>query len=86
MNSSKNSSAIALIIAGIIAVAGAIIVVLALLTPVSFGWFAYAPLSDAVFLPSVIALPAWTLVGVVHFIAGLVTISYLIGKRRGRRA
>lgn len=88
METRKRRSAIALILAGVAAVAGAIVLILALLTPLppsaSFGWFAYAPLSDTVFLPSdVIALPTWALVGVGLLVVGLVALSYMIGRRSG---
>lgn len=80
-----------MVVGGVAAVAGAAILARALLLiPVSpsasFGWFAYAPLSDAVFVPSgVIALPTWALAGVGLLVAGVVAISYMIGKRSGSK-
>ncbi len=86
MESRKKHSAMILTIAGIAAVAGAIILTLALMTlpssAASFGWFAYAPLSDAVFVPSgVIAIPMWGLGGLGLLVGGVIAISYLFGRR-----
>ena len=47
----------------------------------SFGWFAYAPLSDAIFSPSVNLVP-----GLTFLIGGLVVLAgfggYLLGRHR----
>lgn len=51
----------------------------------SFGWFAYAPLSDETFQPG--PAPSATLVvGAVLLVSGFVLIAGWVGWRLGRRA
>lgn len=88
MESHKKRDTIILTIASVATVAGAIILIVALLTApapeATFGWFAYAPLSDAVFVPGgLLVFPTWALGGVGLFVAGAVAISYMIGRRSG---
>lgn len=72
-------------IAGALAVVGAIVAVIGLLTPVSFGWFAYQPLANAAFAPdaSGVFLSRVTIVGFVILAIGMVAVAFLAGVRAG---
>lgn len=67
---------------------GAVVLVIGLLTPVTFGWFAYQPLSDATFVPDGggVFLSPTTIVGLVVLTIGSLTVAFLAGRRaeRGR--
>lgn len=54
----------------------------------SFGWFAYAPLSNTTFLPlgDVTLLGPGGAAGIIAVIAGLVLLAFWSGYRTGRRA
>lgn len=81
---------LAWIIAGALVVAGLVVVIVGVLTPVSFGWFAYQPLAAATFTPgaSGFFLSRTTFVGWLVLTAGLLFLAYLLGRRAGsaRRA
>jgi heme/copper-type cytochrome/quinol oxidase subunit 1 len=77
--------------AGLVAVAGAVVIVIGMFTPMgtaSFGWFAYQPLADATFVPggSAVVLSRTAVVGWIVFAAGLVTLAFLAGRTAGRRS
>lgn len=68
--------------------ASATLVGLGLLTrsqtrPSSFGWFAYAPLSETIFVPPV--LDPGGIIGAVLLGLGLIALGFLVGLRIGRR-
>lgn len=74
--------------AGIVIAAGAVVVIAGLLTPVTFGWFAYQPLADATFVPRAgVFLSRITIFGWVILTIGLLAVAFLAGRRtaRGRR-
>ena len=72
-------------IASALAIAGSIVAVVGLLTPVSFGWFAYQPLANAAFAPgaSGVFLSRVTIVGFVILTIGMVALAFLAGVRAG---
>lgn len=76
--------------AGAIVCAGAVMIVIALFTPIgiaSFGWFAYQPLADATFVPggSAVVLSRLAVTGWVLFAGGLIALAFLAGRAAGRR-
>jgi heme/copper-type cytochrome/quinol oxidase subunit 1 len=77
------------VVAGIVAMAGLVVVIVGLITPVtaSFGWFAYQPLADATFLPveSGVFVSRVTLIGCIVLTIGLLTVAFLAGRRSARR-
>ena len=77
--------------AGLVAVAGAIMIGIGLFTPMgaaSFGWFAYQPLANATFVPggSAVVLSRITAAGWIILAAGLITLAFLAGRVAGRRS
>ena len=56
---------VALILSGVLVVGGAVLVAVSSQTTVSFGWFAYQPMFDSVFVPGgfVLALSQPAVVG-----------------------
>lgn len=73
-------------IAGIVIAAGAVVLIAGLLTPVTFGWFAYQPLADATFGPggSGVFLSRITIIGWVILTIGLLAVAFLVGRRTAR--
>lgn len=70
--------------AAFLAVAGLGVTVIQLITATqsaSFGWFAYQPLANAVFMPtgSFVSPQMWG--GIFAFVAGLVAVAFLTGRR-----
>lgn len=77
---------VALIHSGVLAVTGALVILLAPQASASFGWFAYQPLSDAVFVPGgFIVLTQAAIVGAVLAIVGLIGLAAVVGFALGRR-
>jgi hypothetical protein len=77
---------VALILAGVLVVTGALVILLAPQASASFGWFAYQPLSDAVFFPGgFIVLTQTAIVGGVLAIVGLIGLAAVVGFALGRR-
>lgn len=77
--------------AALIVVTGVITIVFGLAAPqasASFGWFAYQPLANAVFVPGgpAIVLSPLTIVGWVVFTIGLLGLAFLAGRVTARRA
>jgi len=67
-------------------VVGVVVLVVASARPVSFGWFAYAPLSDTTFTADgVHVFSTATLVGAVVLVVGLLVLAAWLGYRRGAR-
>jgi heme/copper-type cytochrome/quinol oxidase subunit 1 len=77
------------VVAGIVAMAGLVVVIVGLITPVtaSFGWFAYQPLADATFLPvaSGVFVSRATVIGSIVLTIGLLGFAFLAGRRSARR-
>jgi hypothetical protein len=72
-------------IAGIVIAAGVIVLTVGLLTPVTFGWFAYQPLADATFVPGAgVFLSRITIIGWVILTIGLLAVAFLAGWRTAR--
>lgn len=74
-------------IAGAFVIVGFIVAIGGLLTPVSFGWFAYQPLASAVFAPggSGVFLSRVTIAGFVILTLGLLALAFLVGVRAGAK-
>lgn len=74
--------AIAVVVAG----AGAVVLIVGLMTPVAFGWFAYQPLANATFVPDAggVFLSRLTIVGLAILTMGLLAIAFLAGFRAAR--
>ena len=72
-------------IAGILVVTGVVVLVVGLLTPVTFGWFSYQPLADATFTPggSGVFLSRATIIGSIVLMIGLLALAFLVGWRAG---
>ena len=67
-------------------VVGVVVLVVASARPVSFGWFAYAPLSDTTFTADgVHVFSTESLVGAVVLVVGLLVLAAWLGYRRGAR-
>ena len=81
--SARQRSIIAWTLAGIATAAGAVLLVAGLLTPVTFGWFAYQPLADATFVPDSggVFLSRITIIGWVILTFGLLAVAFLLGRR-----
>jgi uncharacterized membrane protein len=73
------------IVAAVLVAAGAMVTVVGLMTPVSYGWFAYQPLADATFTPGGdgVWLARATVVGLLLLALGLIALAFLIGRRVG---
>lgn len=69
----------------VVSVVGAIVLFVGLLTPVSYGWFAYQPLADAAFVPegSGLFVSRVALFGGLVLGVGLITLAFLAGWRAG---
>jgi heme/copper-type cytochrome/quinol oxidase subunit 1 len=81
----ERAEVVAWSIAGVILLAGVITVAIGLASPVSFGWFAYAPLADAAFTPEYdgVFVARITIIGAIAVGIGLVALAYLAGRRAG---
>lgn len=77
---------VVLILSGVLVAGGVVLVAVSSQTPASFGWFAYQPMSDSLFVPGgfvVLTQPA--IVGVVVTGVGVVGLSAATGFMVGRR-
>lgn len=78
------------VVAGALALAGIVAGTATLLfsqtTTQTFGWFAYAPLSDEVFLPGMTILGNGQITGLALLAAGLICAAFWAGLRVGRRS
>lgn len=77
--------------AALVAIAGAVTIVIGTFTPMgvaSFGWFAYQPLAAATFSPggSAVILSRIAVAGWVIFAVGMVALAFLAGRVVGRRS
>lgn len=82
----RKKTIVAWAIAGAGVAAGAVVLIVGLLTPVTFGWFAYQPLADATFVPGAggLFLSRITIIGWVILTIGLLAVAFLAGRRTGR--
>ena len=73
--------------AGVLVLTGVVVLIVGLLTPVTYGWFAYQPLSDATFTPggSDVVLSRVTIIGSVVLTVGLLALAFLAGWRAGAK-
>ena len=74
-------------VVGLVLLIGAVTTVVGLLTPVTFGWFAYQPLADATFNPvgDALLVSRTTVVGFIVVTLGLIALAFLAGWRLARR-
>ncbi len=76
---------LALLVSGILIAGGAILFISATQASASFGWFAYQPLSGAVFMsPDLILLTPLAAVGIGIGVVGLTGLALLVGFVIGR--
>jgi hypothetical protein len=63
------------------------VLILGLLTPVTYGWFAYQPLAEATFTPggTDVVLSRVTIIGSLVLTMGLLTLAFLAGWRAGAK-
>jgi heme/copper-type cytochrome/quinol oxidase subunit 1 len=73
--------------AGILVLIGLVVLTVGLLTPVTFGWFAYQPLAAATFTPGAdgVFFSRVTIIGCVILTIGLVAVAFLAGWRAGAK-
>ena len=80
------TSRLVLAVGSVLSVVGVVVLVVASARPVSFGWFAYAPLSDTTFTADGVNLfSTASLVGAVVLVIGLLVLAAGLGYRRGVR-
>ncbi len=66
--------------------AGVVMAIYGATTPKAYGWFAYAPLSEATFhAENFVLVDPWAIAGVVLLVAGLLPLAFTAGCRTGRR-
>ena len=84
--SERKRSTLAWVIAGVIVGVGCIVLLIGVLTPVTFGWFAYQPIADATFVPGGggVFLSRTTIVGWVFLTIGLLAVAFLAGRHAAR--
>ena len=84
---SRRATIVAWTLAAVLVGAGLVMSIIGVLTPVSFGWFAYQPDSGATFSPqgNVVILTRTAVVGSAVLALGLITLAFLAGLRRGDR-
>lgn len=91
MRGRRERAPLLLVVGGVVlAVAGVVVLVVATVQatsePASFGWFAYAPLSDTTFVADGLHLVSTTsLVGAGLLVVGLLALSAWFGYRLGTR-
>ncbi|HEX5859554.1 MAG TPA: hypothetical protein VFY91_15735 [Microbacterium sp.] len=87
MTNPDRRESLAWMVAGAVVVVGVVATVVGLLTPVTFGWFAYQPLADATFVPGGdhVILSRTTAIGFVVVALGLLALAFLCGRRFARR-
>ena len=78
---------VTLILSGVLVASGAVLAAVSSQPTVSFGWFAYQPMSDSLFVPGgfvVLTQPA--IVGAVVTVVGLIGLGAAMGFALGRRS
>ncbi|WP_146072866.1 hypothetical protein [Cryobacterium sp. Y62] len=83
-NSSRRVGVFMVVFGAVAAVIGFVLLLLPS-GPASFGWFAYAPLSNTTFFPPGGLLSVRTQIGIVLFIVGLVLLAFGAGWMLGQR-
>lgn len=74
------------IVSAIVAIVGLVMFVIAITTPVSFGWFAYAEIPDEVLTSSSFFLLTPTgAIGATLLAIGLIGIAFILGTIRGAK-
>lgn len=66
---------------------GVVVLIVGLLTPVTYGWFAYQPLADVTFTPggNDVVLSRVTIIGSIVLTMGLLALAFLAGLRAGAK-
>ena len=86
MARSTGREAVAWVVAGVLVLTGVVTVIIGLSSPVSFGWFAYQPLANAVFVPGGgVFVSRMTIVGFAVLTVGLIALAFIGGWRLARR-
>jgi hypothetical protein len=78
---------VVLTLSGVLVAGGAVLVAVSSQPTVSFGWFAYQPMSDSLFVPGgfvVLTQPA--IVGAVFAVVGLIGLGAATGFALGRHS
>lgn len=74
------------IVSAIMAIVGLVMFVIAITTPVSFGWFAYAEVPDEVLMSSsFFLLTPMGAIGATLLAIGLIGIAFILGTIRGAK-
>jgi hypothetical protein len=83
----SRSEAVGWVVAGVLVLAGMTALVVGVLTPVSFGWFAYAPLSGSTLVPTGdgVLMSRATIIGSIALALGLIVLAFLAGRNMRRR-
>ena len=82
MKRSPRAEVVGWAIAALLVVIGLTVAVVAMVNPVTTGWFAYAPLSGSISVGTDgVIVPRSAIVGVVVLVVGLIGLSYLAGRR-----
>jgi heme/copper-type cytochrome/quinol oxidase subunit 1 len=78
---SRRRAAAAWATAGFLALTGVVVLIVGVLTPATYGWFAYQPLADASFTPggSGVVLSRLTIIGSIVLTMGLIALAFLAG-------
>jgi hypothetical protein len=85
-SSSRRRTTIAWVAGVLAAAVGLALVIAGTATPVTFGWFAYAPETNTSSFPAeLVVLRRSTVAGAMLLTAGLVTLGVLAGMRLGAR-
>ncbi|MET0780253.1 MAG: hypothetical protein ABWZ16_01870 [Microbacterium sp.] len=83
----SRGAALAWATAGVLVLTGAVVLIVGLLTPVTYGWFAYQPLADATFTPggNDVVLSRVTIIGSIVVTIGVLALAFLAGLRVGAK-
>jgi heme/copper-type cytochrome/quinol oxidase subunit 1 len=84
---SSRRAAAAWATASVLVLTGVVVLIVGLLTPPSYGWFAYQPLAGATFTPggSDVVLSRVTIIGSIALTTGLLALAFLAGRRSGAK-
>lgn len=79
--------ALAWAIAGVLVLAGVVVLIVGSLTPVTYGWVAYQLLADATLTPggNDVVLSRVTISGSIVLTLGLLALAFLAGLRAGAK-
>jgi hypothetical protein len=74
------------IVSALVALAGLVTLLVAVTTPVSFGWFAYAEVSDTTFTSGdIVVLSRSAVLGAAAFATGAIGVAFVLGSVHGTR-